>query len=44
MSGLSDELIASMLRQAEEDTREGRLVHCANEEDVRKFFVELRSH
>ena len=41
--GVSDELIASMLRQAEDDAREGRLVRCSTETEVRSFFEELRA-
>ena len=41
--GLSDELTASLLRQAEDDARDGRLVRCSNETEVRSFFEELRA-
>ena len=43
VSGLSDELIVSFLRQAEEDARDGRLVRCSNAMEVRSFFEELRT-
>jgi hypothetical protein len=44
MSELSDETIVGLLRQAEADSHDGRLVHCANETEVKQLFRELRAH
>lgn len=42
-SELGEELLVPMLREARDDVREGRLVRCADEAAIRKFFEELHA-
>jgi hypothetical protein len=41
-SDLSDEEVATMLRQAKQDEDEGRLVHCGTEADLKEFLASQR--
>jgi hypothetical protein len=40
-SDLADEDITSVLLQAREDERQGSVVHCDSEEELRGFFASL---
>ena len=42
-SDLSDEQVATMLRQAKEDEEEGRLVHCGTEAELKEFLASQRA-